>query len=118
MDHADTSRRGDLDGRGNLSLAALFDLDTLDARLARHVERSDRLKPEAARLLREALVRGRIERGEAPRITGLPERTARRLLRDVVEAGLLASETPKGPVSLRFPVDALEGLFPRLYPET
>ena len=139
MDHADTPRRGDLGGRGNLSLAALvdftlwflkicldqvtfmtalFDLDTLDARLARHVERSDGLKPEAARLLREALVRGRIERGEAPRITGLPERTARRLLRDVVEAGLLASETPKGPVSLRFPVDALEGLFPRLYPET
>ncbi len=43
---------------------------------------------------------------------------ARRLLRDVVEAGLLASETPKGPVSLRFPVDAPEGLFPRLFPQT
>jgi hypothetical protein len=31
---------------------------------------------------------------------------------------LLASETPKGPVSLRFPTDALEILFPRLYPQT
>ena len=98
--------------------ANLFDLDNLDARLARHVERSDRLKPEAARLLREALVRGRIDRGEASRITGLPERTARRVLGDVVDAGLLASATPKGPVSLRFPVDTLEGLFPRLYPDT
>ena len=48
----------------------------------------------------------------------LPERTARRVLGDVVDAGLLASATPKGPVSLRFPVDALEGLFPRLYPDT
>ena len=38
-------------------MGELFDLDNLDARLARHVERSDRLKPEAARLLREALVR-------------------------------------------------------------
>ena len=99
-------------------MTEIFDLDVLDARLARHVAQNDRLKPEAARLLREALLRGRIERGEAPRITELPERTARRLLRDIVEAGLLASETPKGPVSLRFPVDALEGLFPRLFPET
>ena len=138
MDRADTPRQGDPDGRGNLSRSALvdftlwflkvcldqvtfmgelFDLDNLDARLARHVERSDRLKPEAARLLREALVRGRIDRGEASRITGLPERTARRVLGDIVGAGLLASATPKGPVSLRFPVDTLEGLFPRLHPE-
>ena len=139
MDLADTPRRGDLDGRGNLSqsalvdftlwflgvcldqvtfMAELFDLDNLEARLTRHVERSDGLKAEAGRLLREALVRGRIERGEASRITGLPERTARRVLGEVIDAGLLASATPKGPVSLRFPVDALESLFPRLYPET
>ena len=48
----------------------------------------------------------------------LPERTARRVLGDIVDAGLLASATPKGPVSLRFPVDTLEGLFPRLYRDT
>ena len=139
MDRADTPRQGDLDGRGNLSqkaladftlwflkvcldqvifMADLFDLDTLNARLTRHVGRNDRLKPEAAPLLREVLVRGKIERGEASRITGLPERTARRVLGDVVDAGLLASATPKGPVSLRFPAAALDGLFPRLYPET
>lgn len=46
------------------------------------------------------------------------ERTARRVLNDAVEAGLLASATPKGPVSLRFPESALEVLFPRLYPKT
>ena len=34
------------------------------------------------------------------------------------KAGLLASETPKGPVSLRFPVGNLDLLFPRLFPET
>ena len=139
MDRADTPRQGDMDGRGNLSrqalvdftlwflkvcldqvtfMAELFDLDNLGARLTRHVERSETLKPEAGQLLREALIRGQIERGEASRITGLPERTARRVLGDVVDTGLLASATPKGPVSLRFPVDALEELFPRLYPET
>lgn len=37
---------------------------------------------------------------------------------DVTATGLLASDTPKGPVSLRFPVVALDVLFPRLFPET
>ena len=139
MDHADMPRQGDLDGRGNLSQRALeafvlwflkvaldqvkfmsdlFQLDTLARRLRLFVERSENLKPEATRLLEEALIRGEFERGEVTRITGLPERTARRLLNDVVAAGLLASDTPKSALSLRFPIDALEILFPRLFPET
>jgi Fic family protein len=64
---------------------------------------------------RTALNLADFERGEISRITGLPERTARRVLNDVMQEGLLASTTPKGPVSLRFPSDALETLFPRLY---
>ncbi len=139
MDSADTPRQGDTDGRGNLSQRALseftlwflkicldqvtfmsdlFDLDNLAKRLRAHVERSDTLKPESAKLLEEALIRGQFERGEASRITGLPERTARRVLKDVIAEGLLASATPKVPVSLRFPATTLEALFPRLYPET
>ena len=139
MDHADTPRQGDLDGRGNLSrqalidftlwflricldqvtfMAGLFELDTLARRLRAYVEHGETLKPQAARLLEEALMRGAFERGEAPRITGLPERSARRVLNDTIATGLLASDTPKGPVSLRFPVDKLEILFPRLFPET
>jgi Fic family protein len=62
-----------------------------------------------------AHVRGEYDRGEAARITGLPERSARRVLNDVVAEGLLASATQKGPVSLRFPTDSLEIFFPRLY---
>ena len=69
-------------------------------------------------MLTEVLVRGEVERGEASRITGLPERSARRVLNDVIAQGLLASATPKGPVSLRFPVYSLDTLFPRLYPHT
>ena len=139
MDYADTPRQGDLDGRGNLSqqaltefslwflkvcldqvtfMSGLFDLDNLARRLRIYVERSDTLKPEASRLLEEALIRGQFERGEASRITGLPERTARRVLNDVAEEGLLVSATPKGPVSVRFPSAALETLFPKLYPQT
>jgi len=139
MDYADTPRQGDLDGRGNLSqraltdfilwfltvcldqvnfMSSLFELDTLARRLRTYVERNEKLKPEAARLLEEALIRGEFERGDVPRITGLPERTARRVFNDVIAEGLLASDTPKGAVSLRFPVETLDFLFPRLFPET
>jgi Fic family protein len=139
MDYADTPRQGDLDGRGNLSqralveftkwflgtcldqitfMSSLFDINTLARRLRSYVEKSDALKPEAARLLEEALVRGEFERGEADRITGLPERTARRALNDATKLGLLASDTPKGPVSLRFPVETQDILFPRLFAES
>ncbi len=139
MDHADTPRQGDLDGRGNLSqralsefvlwflrvaldqvqfMTGLFELDMLSQRLKSYVDRSDRLKPEANGLLQETLIRGEFDRGEITRITGRPERTARRVLNDLTDMGLLGSDTPKGPVSLRFHADALESLFPRLYPET
>ncbi|WP_334147245.1 Fic family protein [Hyphomicrobium sp.] len=136
MDYADTPRQGDLDGRGNLSQRTLaefsewflricldqvsfmsdaFDINTLAGRLEIYVARSDNLKPEVGRLLTEALIRGEFERGEAARITALPERSARRVLNDAIAQGLLGSATPKGPVSLRFPADALEVLFPRLF---
>lgn len=138
MQHADSPRQGDLDGRGNLSLKALtdfvewflkicldqiafmgglFELDTLVRRLRRYAELQD-WKPEAGDLLEEALIRGEFDRGDAARITRLPERSARRILKEVIDGGLLASDTEKGPVSLRFPARSLDVLFPMLYPET
>jgi Fic family protein len=98
-------------------MSKLFEIDALAKRFRTYVERSDTLKPEAARLLEEALIRGAFERGEIARITGLPERTALRVLKDVIDAGLLASDTPKGAVSLRCPADTLDVLFPRLFAE-
>ncbi len=139
MDLADTPRQGDLDGRGNLSeralsdfvlwfvricldqvtfMSSLFEFDVLQKRLRAYVDHSETLRPESARLLEEALIRGKFDRGMAARITGLPERSARRIVKDVIATGLLASETKKGPLSLRFPVDTLDRLFPRLFPET
>lgn len=137
MDYADTPRQGDLDGRGNLSekalteyvvwflrvcldqvtfMTSLFDLERLGERLKRYADQEG-FKPEAYRLLDEALLRGELPRGEAERATGLKERTARDLLGSLVDDGILGSDTPKGPVSLRFPMKAVEVLFPRLFPE-
>jgi Fic family protein len=136
MNHADMPRQGDLDGRGNLSLRALtefcqwflkisldqinfmtelMEMETLAQRLSAYVAQQDHLKPEAARLLHEALIRGEFGRGDISRITGLPERSARRVFSDVLQDGLLASDTPKGPVSLRFPTKTHDVLFPRLF---
>jgi Fic family protein len=136
MDFADTPREGDLDGRGNLSqralveftvwflqicldqitfMSGLFELKSLGKRLRTWAERDERFKPETGRLLEEAAIRGEFDRGDAARITGLPERTARRVLNDACSAGLLASDTPKGAVSLRFPPKEAEVMLPRLF---
>lgn len=135
MDFADSPRQGDLDGRGNLSeraltefsvwflricldqirfMADLFDLDNLTSRLARYGELKD-WRPEASKLLQEILHRGEIARGDAEAITGLKERTARDLLKLLLQDGILGSPSEKGPVALKFTVDARDVLFPRLF---
>lgn len=137
MDLADSVRESDLDGRGNLSqkaliafiswflevaldqvrfMSGLFELEALSRRL-RALARELLLPAEAEFLLDTVMQRGEIDRGEVPRVTGLPERSARRVLNALVEKGLLASTTPKSAVSLRFPASSLEILFPRLFPQ-
>lgn len=137
MDLADSPRQNDLDGRGNLSLKALeefvtwfcqvaldqlafmsqvFDLDSLAARLDIYVTRDLGLSPHATQLVHALLQRGEMPRGDAGPVTSLPERTARQLLSRLGDAGLIASHTPKGPVSLRFNTTSAETLFPRLFP--
>ncbi len=57
-------------------------------------------------------------RGEAERVTGLKERSARMVLADLIQDGIVNSQTPKGPVSLRFSSQSLDILFPRLFSES
>ncbi|TAN35285.1 MAG: Fic family protein [Verrucomicrobia bacterium] len=137
MDHADSPRQGDLDGRGNLSqkalaefiqwflrvcldqvefMAGLFEFDRLASRL-KHYGESRSMRPEAFHILERVLLQGEMPRGEAERITGLKERSARSVLAALVNDGILRSATPKGPVSLHFGGDAVDILFPRLFAE-
>ncbi|MEY4514924.1 MAG: hypothetical protein RLZZ450_7046, partial [Pseudomonadota bacterium] len=137
MDMADSPRRGDLDGRGNLSRQALiafvtwflqvardqlrfmrelFDLGELSTRLRAYVVQTLHGNDAAVALAVETLRRGELARGDAGPVTGRPERTARAALSKLLESGLLASETPKGPVRVRFPIASVEALFPRLFP--
>jgi Fic family protein len=138
---ADQSRRGDLDGRGNLTQAglaefckfflktaidqidfmtALLDLDGMQKRIQAVVDRQvslGELKPEAGHLLRDVFLRGEIARGEIPKIIGMPERSARRVVRTLMEKNYLVSDSEKGPVMLSFPATLVGYYFPRLYPE-
>lgn len=138
---ADSPRRGDLDGRGSLSeeslvsfckffletcidqveyMASLLEPKEFLNRMTIYIEeetRAGRLHKGALPLLKEAFVFGEFERGQASEITGYKARQASTVLSQLVSAGLLVSDTPRGPVRLSFPIEVVERWFPKLYPE-
>jgi Fic family protein len=135
MDHADSPRRGDLDGRGNLSEAGLkdfcewmlavmldqirfakaaFKLETLKARYVRLLDDLG-LDKRSAALVAAVLQYGQMERGDASLVLKTSERTARNVLSELVRDGFLKSATPKAPVRIAFPLEHRERLFPSLF---
>jgi Fic family protein len=104
-------------------MTSLLELDGLLARVEEYVHRraagglGSKLPVEAALLLREALLRGEFPRGEAPRVTGVSERSARRAVSLLVREKLLVSNTPKGPLRLGLPIEVVGFYFPQLFPE-
>lgn len=144
LSEADMPRHGDYDGRGNLSdkmlqawcrffigvcqdqvhfMTQTLQLDTLKDRisalvLVRSHERADlSYRKEAILPLHHVLAVGPISRGDFIQMTGLGERTGRKLVAQLLKDGLLLSDTPKGEVRIGFPLNSLHLLFPNLYPE-
>lgn len=136
MEAADQPRRGDADGRGNLSLAALegftawflttmldqlhftaamFDLDRLGRRYESLVRDLHPDRPRLLRLINAVLRHGEMPRGDAPLVLGVSERSARADLKTLLEGGFIKSSTAKGPVRLAFPLEYRERLFPNLF---
>ncbi len=139
LQSADQPRRGDLDGRGNLTQSGLVDfcvfflsscvdqmvfMESLfePAELQRRMEiwceeetRAGRLPRGSWALLREALLTGEFARGKAPGLTGYQERQARTVLNTLIEKGFLVSPTSRSPVRLGFPLAVVDRWFPRLY---
>lgn len=74
------------------------------------------LRTESARMLQEVLVQGEAARGIVIAASGLKERTGRSLLGQLLDEGLLVSDTLKGEVRLGFPIHAAGWFFPDLYP--
>lgn len=137
---ADSPRKGDLDGRGNLSqsglisfcefflktsidqvefMASILEPKELLNRMELHVEeetRIGRLPKGSFRVLREAVYSGEFRRGHVEGITGYKERQAREVLTVLLDKKYLVSDSARGPVRLGFPADALERWLPNLYP--
>ena len=141
---ADAPRRGDLDGRGNLSegalvawidyvfdicldqvgfMGAMLDLATLERRIAaclafeEHTLKSG-VRGESLRPLHYLFVTcADLERGDFKTMTGLGERTAAKALAALLKRGLLRSDTPQGKVRFALPLHALRFCFPALWPE-
>ena len=75
------------------------------------------MRNEAALPLFHTFTSGPLSRAEFSQMTGLGECTARSLLAHLLSTGLMVSDTKLGPVRLGLPLDALQFLFPALYPE-
>lgn len=135
MDHGDSPRQGERDGRGNLSQAALqdfsewfltvsldqvrfsavmFDLGRLEERYRSLVQdvSDDKRAPD---LVSAVLRHGSLPRGEAGHVLKTSERTARSTLAGLDKKGFLRSDSPKSPVRIAFPLDYRERLFPNLF---
>jgi Fic family protein len=140
LEGADQPRRGDHDGRGNLSDRGLADfcvffletvLDQVDFMSERldlpglrtRVERffqfeMTHLGKDAEFLMR--VVRALIDEGEFPRgrvqeLTGRKETFCRRIIRLGLDEGLIESPGPKSVLRIAFPTKVLDGYFPKLY---
>ena len=141
---ADSPRRGDLDGRGNLSEQALvawadyvlgvcqdqvgfmtdmLDFKTLKARIEAclvfeaTVEKSG-VRQESLRGLHYLFLSGEeMARGDFKSMLGMSDRGATDALGALVRRGLLVSDSPQGKVRFGLPQHALRFLFPRLWPE-
>jgi Fic family protein len=138
---ADSLRQNDFDGRGTLStktltefcefflsicidqvdyMASLLEPNDFLRRMRLHVEDEiavGSLPKGSFHLLREAWLTGEVQRGRASEITSYGERMARSVVSSLIKKGYLKSETPRSPLFLAFPLDAVDRWFPRLYPQ-
>ena len=136
---ADSPRKGDPDGRGNLShqelvnfcrfflksaigqidfMATMLDTTNFMVRMNIHIQEEIGMKklPKGTfELLREAWVAGEFKRGRADEITGYKERAARDVLSTLLAKGYLISDNKLAPVRFGFPPEAVDRWLPRLY---
>lgn len=137
----DGDRRGDRDGRGTLSEAALASFTEFFLRISiDQVEfmgslmqaerlrdrimiwteeemRAGNLPPKSDLVLKAILYQGVLERGEVDSMLGMSERAARRITSALLKAGALRSESTRAPLHLAFPAKYAERWMPGLFPE-
>lgn len=78
---------------------------------------SSTVRPEALEALHYVAITGPLERARFVAMTGLGERTGRRLLASLLDYGVLTATSPRAPVAFALPMKSLRLLFPNLWPE-
>ena len=139
--NCDQPRRNDLDGRGALSEEALGEFtefflnvcldqvkfmesimqpDRLRTRILLWAEEETRLgelPSKSGSLLEVLLYRGDLPRGDADAVLGTGERQARRVVSALLAKGVIASESPRGPLRIAFPATLASRWLPGLFPD-
>ncbi len=137
----DGPRRGDRDGRGTLSEAALAEFTAFFLRtcidqvafmedLMRPARLRDRiliwaeeeiragtLPSKSDVILRAVSMQGELTRAEAVDLLGLTERSARRVTSALLKIGALSSTSTRAPLKLAFPAKLAGRWMPGLFPE-
>lgn len=137
----DGDRRGDVDGRGTLSeaalasfaefflrvcidqvefMSALMQADRLRDRISIWAEeemRAGNLPPKSDIVLKAILYQGALERGEVDTMLSMSERAARRITSALLKTGAITSESTRAPLHLAFPAKYAERWMPGLFPE-
>lgn len=75
------------------------------------------VKLAAREALHYVAISGPLERDRFTAMTGLPPRTARRVLASPLAFGVLLEESPRSPVRFGIPLASLRFLLPKLWPE-
>jgi Fic family protein len=73
------------------------------------------VRDESRLMLKTVFLSGELKRGEVLQLTGRPERTARRILGELLGKRMLISDTPKGPVRINLSVNSAIELFEGLF---
>ena len=89
----------------------------LDAHPWRIGSEPSAVKADALEALHYVALTGPLDRARFMAMTGLPLRTARRVLASLLDYGVLTTAGPRAPVSFAVPQASLRFLFPRLWPE-
>ncbi|MCZ0945512.1 MAG: Fic family protein [Gammaproteobacteria bacterium] len=137
----DQPRRGDLDGRGSRSEAALADftrfflqtcLDQvtfmeglieprqLRVRIRLWVEeqvRTGDLPSRSGNVMDAALYRGELPRGDVAGLVNTGDRQARRIVAALLKAGVLSARSSRAPLKIAFPAALASRWLPGLFPE-
>jgi len=140
LEAADQGRRSDLDGRGNLSDAALADfcvffletmldqiqfmsgllgLSALRTRVERYFQfqalHLERYREEIMRVARTLVDEGEIPRARVQEITGKAATVSVEIIKLGLEHGYFETPSPKGPLRVAFPSKIHEFYFPQLF---